>query len=99
MLDNRSAVAIAAQGKVLSDGGNCGSIAGMKLSVSLAGEDVEFLDAYATAHALASRSAVVQQAIRALRRGELPDAYSEAWAEWGGGPDPELWDAAAGDGL
>lgn len=74
-------------------------MAGMKLSVSLAGEDVEFLDAYANAHALASRSAVVQHAIRALRRSELPDAYRQAWDEWGGGADAELWDAAAGDGL
>jgi Arc/MetJ-type ribon-helix-helix transcriptional regulator len=72
---------------------------GRKLSVSLPGEDAEFLDAYADAHALGSRSAVVQPAIRALRRGELPDAYSQAWDEWGGGADPELWGAAAGNGL
>ena len=71
----------------------------MKLSVSLPGEDVRFLDAYADAHALASRSAVVQQAIRALRRQELPDAYGKAWDEWGGSADAELWEQAAGDGL
>jgi Arc/MetJ-type ribon-helix-helix transcriptional regulator len=71
----------------------------MKLSVSLLGEDVEFLDAYADAHALASRSAVVQEAIRALRRSELPDAYGEAWGEWGSSADVELWDRTAGDGL
>ena len=76
-----------------------GSIRGMKLSVSLRGEDVEFLDAYADAHAMSSRSAVVQQAIRALRREGLPEAYGRAWEEWGVGGDAELWDQLAGDGL
>jgi Arc/MetJ-type ribon-helix-helix transcriptional regulator len=70
----------------------------MKVSVSLPDEDVAFLDAYATAHAYPSRSAVVHQAIRALRVGELDDAYRHAWEEW---PDDEadVWDATAGDGL
>jgi Arc/MetJ-type ribon-helix-helix transcriptional regulator len=71
----------------------------MKLSVSLSGEDVEFLDAYASAHAFPSRSAVVQQAIRALRLKDLDDAYGEAWAEWSSGDDAALWDGTAGDGL
>lgn len=71
----------------------------MKVSVSLPGEDVGFLDAYAEAHALLSRSAVVQQAIRALRREELPDAYADAWKEWEAAGDDELWDHAAADGL
>ena len=71
----------------------------MKLSVSLPGEDVEFLDAYADAHAMASRSAVVQQAIDALRREQLPDAYRQAWEEWGVSADAEVWDQAVGDGL
>jgi Arc/MetJ-type ribon-helix-helix transcriptional regulator len=71
----------------------------MKMSVSVPAEDVEFLDAYAEAHALSSRSAVVQQAIRALRREELPEAYSEAWREWEAADEAELWDRAAGDGL
>ncbi len=71
----------------------------MKVSVSLPGEDVEFLDAYADAHALSSRSAVVQQAIRALRREELPEAYGRAWAESEAAGDGQLWDQAVGDGL
>ena len=71
----------------------------MKLSVSLPGEDVEFLDAYADAHAMASRSAVVQQAIDALRREQLPDAYRQAWEVWGVSADAEVWDQAVGDGL
>jgi Arc/MetJ-type ribon-helix-helix transcriptional regulator len=71
----------------------------MKLSVSIPGEDVEFLDAYAEAHALSSRSAVVHQAIRVLRREQLPDAYAEAWEEWDAAGEGELWDRASGDGL
>jgi Arc/MetJ-type ribon-helix-helix transcriptional regulator len=71
----------------------------MKVSVSLAGEDVEFLDAYARAHAIGSRSAVVKQAIRSLRLGELPDAYGQAWEEWETAGESDLWEQAAGDGL
>jgi Arc/MetJ-type ribon-helix-helix transcriptional regulator len=71
----------------------------MKVSVSLRGEDVEFLDAYAEAHALSSRSAVVQQAIHALRREELPEAYGQAWDEWAAAGEGEVWDQAVGDGL
>lgn len=72
---------------------------GMKLSVSLPDEDLEFLDAYASAHAAPSRSAVVQEAIHALRLRELGDEYRAAWDEWSSGGDAELWDATTGDGL
>ncbi len=71
----------------------------MKLSVSVPDEYVEFLDAYASAHALQSRSAAVQQAIRTLRLSELGDAYLDAWAEWDAGDDAGLWEATAGDGI
>jgi Arc/MetJ-type ribon-helix-helix transcriptional regulator len=71
----------------------------MKLSVSLSGADVEFLDVYAVEHALPSRSAVVQQAIRALRLSDLDEAYSAAWDEWSSSGDADLWDATSGDGL
>ena len=50
----------------------------MKVSVSLRSEDVAFLDAYAGEHELPSRSAAVQAAIRALRLGDLRDAYGDA---------------------
>ncbi|HEV7772068.1 MAG TPA: ribbon-helix-helix domain-containing protein [Conexibacter sp.] len=76
-----------------------GSIVGMKLSVSLPSEDVEFLDAYASAHASPSRSAVVQAAIHALRLRDLGDAYAAAADEWSSGEDADLWDVTAGDGL
>jgi Arc/MetJ-type ribon-helix-helix transcriptional regulator len=71
----------------------------MKVSVSLPGEDVEFLDAYAAAHAFPSRSAVVQQAIRALREAELGDAYGPAWEEWARSGEAEAWEPTAADGL
>jgi len=72
---------------------------GMKLSVSLPDEDVAFLDAYAKTHAAASRSAVVQEAVQALRLRDLGSAYRDALDEWASSDDVDLWDATAGDGL
>ncbi len=71
----------------------------MKVSVSLPGEDVAFLDEYASTHAYGSRSAVVHQAIRMLRLGELDQAYGDAWAEWDASGEAESWDAVVGDGA
>ena len=71
----------------------------MKLSVSLPDDDVEFLDQYADAKGMASRSAAVHRAVRLLRATELGPAYEDAWAEWEASDDSELWDAAASDGL
>ena len=71
----------------------------MKVSVSLPGEDVAFLDAYASANAYSSRSAVVHQAIRVLRLGELHEAYGDAWAEWDASGEADSWDAVVGDGM
>ncbi len=71
----------------------------MKVSVSLPGDDVEFLDAYVRERGLDSRSAALHQAVRLLRTGELGSDYEGAWAEWGAAPDRELWDTTAGDGL
>lgn len=71
----------------------------MKVSVSLPGEDVEFLDAYAGAHAYPSRSAVVHHAIRVLRLGELHEAYGDAWAEWEANGEAGSWETAVGDGV
>ena len=71
----------------------------MKLSVSLAEADVEFLDAFAGAHALGSRSAAVQRAVQALRALELPDAYADAWEGWEANGDAARWEPTAGDGV
>ena len=75
-----------------------GSMTGMKLSLSIPTEDVEFLDAYATEHALGSRSAAVHDAIRALRLTALPASYAEAWTEWER-DDAGAWESTASDGL
>ncbi len=71
----------------------------MKLSVSLPDEDVTFLDDYATAQGMSSRSAAVHKAVRLLRATGLGSAYEDAWDEWAASPDAELWDAASGDGI
>lgn len=71
----------------------------MKISVSLSDEDVRFLDDYAQAHGLASRSAAVRRAIRTLRAAELAHDYAAAFEEWIGSGESRIWDAVAGDGL
>src|SRR3954454_5505467 len=76
-----------------------GKLRGVKLSVSLPDEDVEFLDAYAKAHAIESRSAAVHKALGLLRASELEAAYTEAFEEWGASGEAELWDVTVGDGL
>ena len=71
----------------------------MKVSVSLPDDDVEFLDAYAEAQGIASRSAAVHKAVRLLRASELGPAYEDAWTEWADGEDQDLWENATSDGL
>jgi len=71
----------------------------MKLSVSLPVDDVEYLDAYARAQGLESRSAALRKAVRLLRASELGAAYEDAWTAWTESDDADLWDAATADGL
>lgn len=71
----------------------------MKISVSLPDTDVAFLDEYAELQGDASRSAVLQKAVRLLRSSALGSAYEGAWNEWTESADAGLWEAAAGDGL
>jgi Arc/MetJ-type ribon-helix-helix transcriptional regulator len=71
----------------------------MKVSVSLPEEDVEFLDSYAQAQGIDSRSAAVHKAVGLLRATQLGAAYEEAWASWAGSDDATAWEAAAADGL
>jgi Arc/MetJ-type ribon-helix-helix transcriptional regulator len=70
----------------------------MKLSVSLPDEDVQFIDRYAKAHAVESRSGVVQRALSLLRSSELGQDYASAWDEWEAS-EGEVWEATAADGL
>jgi Arc/MetJ-type ribon-helix-helix transcriptional regulator len=71
----------------------------MKVSVSLPGEDVQFLDEYAKAQGLESRSAALHRAVRLLRTAELGGTYEAAWDEWAATGQPELWEPTTGDGL
>ena len=75
-----------------------GSIASMKLSVSLSSRDVEFIDHYAAEHGVDSRSGVVQRAVVLLRASELGDDYAAAWDEWEASED-DAWDSTISDGL
>jgi Arc/MetJ-type ribon-helix-helix transcriptional regulator len=71
----------------------------MKVSVSLPGDDVAFLDKYAEEQGYDSRSAVVHKAVRLLRAAGLSAAYEDAWKEWAGGDDAESWESTVADGL
>lgn len=71
----------------------------MKVSVSLPGEDVEFLDEYAREQGLESRSAALHRAVRLLRANELGAAYESAWDEWHAREHAEMWERTAADGL
>jgi Arc/MetJ-type ribon-helix-helix transcriptional regulator len=70
----------------------------MKVSVSLPDDDVEFLDAYASAQGISSRSAALHKAVRLLRASELGPAYQQAWDQWAE-DDTALWESTGGDGL
>lgn len=71
---------------------------GVKLSVSLADEDVATLDAYVRAADLPSRSAAVQHAVRLLRHANLEQDYAHAFEEWTM-EDDGAWTVAGSDGV
>jgi Arc/MetJ-type ribon-helix-helix transcriptional regulator len=71
----------------------------MKVSVSLPDEDVEFLDSYAQAQGLPSRSAALHKAVRLLRGVELAPAYEDAFRSWEESEDTADWEPTAGDNL
>ena len=71
----------------------------MKVSVSLPGEDVQFLDEYARAQGLNSRSAALHKAVRLLRSAELAGTYEAAWGEWEAEGDAAVWESTTGDGV
>jgi len=72
---------------------------GVKVSVSLPDEDVEFLDAYAAEQGFDSRSAVLHKAVRLLKAVELGDAYEDAWHEWQTHGDADAWENVPADGV
>jgi hypothetical protein len=71
----------------------------MKVSVSLPGDDVQFLDDYAREQGLDSRSAALHAAVRSLRTAELAASYEGAWEQWAADDDAAAWEITAADGL
>ena len=71
----------------------------MKVSVSLPGEDVQFLDEYAKEQGLESRSAALHRAVRLLRTAELGAAYEAAWDDWAAEGEAGRWEVTIRDGL
>ena len=71
----------------------------MKVSVSLPGADVQFLDEYAKEQGLESRSAALHRAVRLLRTAELGASYGSAWEEWAAEGEANLWELTTRDGL
>jgi Arc/MetJ-type ribon-helix-helix transcriptional regulator len=71
----------------------------MKVSVSLPGDDVRFLDDYAREQGLDSRSAALQRAVRLLRTAELAALYEAAWDEWATTGEDAAWAPATDAGL
>ncbi len=70
----------------------------MKLSVSLPDDDVAFLDRYAAARGIRSRSAAVHRAVELLKAEELGPAYADAWQTWAA-DEAEAWEPTIADGL
>lgn len=68
-------------------------------SVSLPADDVAYLDEYAQAQRLESRSPALHKAVRLLRASELGSAYEDAWTEWAASDDEQLWGAVVDEGL
>ena len=71
----------------------------MKLSVSLSHADVVFVDEYARANGIPSRSGVLHEALTLLRERRLGADYAAAWDEWSADADNAVWDRTAADGL
>ena len=68
------------------------------MSVSLPDDDVAFLDSYARAQDMGSRSAALHKAVGLLRTAQLAAAYEDAWGSWAQSGDAGAWDPVAADG-
>lgn len=71
----------------------------MKISVSLAQDELAALDQFVAEAGLSSRSAGIQMAIRRLPDGDLESDYAAAWEEWEATGEAEAWDSTSLDGL
>lgn len=71
----------------------------MRISLNLGDEDLRFLDDYARANGMPSRSATVRKAVRLLRASHLEDDYAEAFEEWIDSGKAQVRETVAGDSL
>lgn len=71
----------------------------MRLTVSLPESEAEFLRRYQEQHQMASRSAVVAQALKVLREASLVEQYRQADDEWHESGEARVWEATAGEGI
>ncbi len=71
----------------------------MKVSISLPEDDIEFLDSYAQAQGIPSRSAAMHKAVGLLRAAQLGSAYADAWEAWTASGEADAWDTVIDDGL
>lgn len=62
--------------------------------MSLPDSDISYLESVSP-----NRSAAMHTVIEKVRSAELIDAYADAYAEWQGGEDADLWDSVSGDGI
>ncbi len=65
-----------------------------KLSISIPGSSLAFIEKYRKSHSMKSRSHVIETAINVLRERELETAYRDAAREY----DP-AWEVTNPDGL
>ncbi len=70
----------------------------MKISISLPGDDVQFLDSQASQGVFSLRSAAIHSAIRLLHDRQYVDSYAAAWGEWDA-DNGAVWDATLTVGL
>jgi metal-responsive CopG/Arc/MetJ family transcriptional regulator len=72
---------------------------GMKISVSLPDADIAYLDHIAAQRDRSNRSAILHEAIAALRERELTNDYEQAAREWVTSGEAAAWDNVASDGV
>jgi putative addiction module CopG family antidote len=71
----------------------------MKTSISLADEDMKYLDSQVSKGRYSSRSAAVTAGIKTLRERDMEEAYAHDFARWSTSGEAAVWDAAVSDGL
>jgi metal-responsive CopG/Arc/MetJ family transcriptional regulator len=70
------------------------------MSVSIDPSLAEYIKTYQKQHKVATKSEVIEHAIKALRRAELVEEYKAAMREWSSNKaEAELWDKTVADGL